>query len=216
MPLFLPVPSALPNDDIAQYVPLLLSAVEGFLQLKDVWSEADYVDGFQYMEALKQWIVENIPMANPIPIGMIAPFGQANTLLPDKWLWCNGAAVSRTTYADLFAVVGIGYGAGDGSTTFNIPDLRERFLYGAQSQMTGLVGAHGGEQSHTLTTAEMPSHSHLQQGFVAGGTAPVKNIVANRTGAIQAGNPSDVTGGDGAHNNMPPYMLFWFGVYAGV
>lgn len=67
------------------------------------------------------------------PIGSYIPFG--GTVIPTGWLLCNGQAVSRTDYADLFAVIGTAYGSGDGSTTFNIPDLREAVPKGA-----GLTG----------------------------------------------------------------------------
>lgn len=63
------------------------------------------------------------------PIGSYIPFG--GTAIPTGWLLCNGQAVSRTDYADLFAVIGTAYGSGDGSTTFNIPDLREAVPKGA-------------------------------------------------------------------------------------
>lgn len=62
------------------------------------------------------------------PPGMVSFFG--NTSAPDGWLLCNGAAVSRTTYSDLFSVIGTTYGAGNGSSTFNIPDLRGEFIRG--------------------------------------------------------------------------------------
>lgn len=58
------------------------------------------------------------------PVGMVAPY--AGSTAPDYWLLCDGSAVSRTTYANLFAVIGSTFGAGDGSTTFNLPDLRGR------------------------------------------------------------------------------------------
>lgn len=72
------------------------------------------------------------------PIGSIMPYGGA--AIPTGWLLCNGQAVSRTTYADLFAVIGTAYGVGDGSTTFNIPDLREAVPKGAG--LTGLSNTH--------------------------------------------------------------------------
>lgn len=67
-------------------------------------------------------------IAGVIPIGVIFPFSMET--VPTGFLKCNGAAVSRTTYANLFAVIGDDYGAGDGSTTFNLPDMRGRFLRG--------------------------------------------------------------------------------------
>lgn len=72
------------------------------------------------------------------PIGCIQAYG--GTTAPDGWLICNGAAVSRTTYAALFAVIGTSFGAGDGTTTFNVPDLREATVKGAG--LTGLSNNH--------------------------------------------------------------------------
>ena len=77
---------------------------------------------------------------------------------PDGWLSCDGSAVSRTTYADLFAAIGTAYGEGDGSTSFDLPDFRDRVILGASA--TRAVGATGGSETHTLTESEMPSHSH--------------------------------------------------------
>ena len=62
-----------------------------------------------------------VPPANITPTGAVSPFGGATA--PSGWLLCNGAAVSRATYADLFAVVGTTFGSGNGSTTFNVPDM---------------------------------------------------------------------------------------------
>lgn len=72
------------------------------------------------------------------PIGAILAFGGSSA--PAGWMICNGAAVSRTTYAALFAVIGTAFGAGDGSTTFNVPDLRESTIKGAG--LTGLSNNH--------------------------------------------------------------------------
>src|SRR3954447_6125965 len=82
---------------------------------------------------------------------------------PPGWLVCDGSAVSRSTFATLFGAIGTAYGAGDGSTTFNLPDLRGRVPVGAGTG-AGLtartLGAAGGEENHTLSAAEMPSHNH--------------------------------------------------------
>lgn len=77
---------------------------------------------------------------------------------PANWLICNGSAVSRATYATLFAVVGTTFGVGDGSTTFNLPNYTDRMPIGAGSSYA--VNAQGGAASTTLTTTELPSHSH--------------------------------------------------------
>jgi len=107
-----------------------------------------------------------------VPTGGLIPF--AGTTAPEGFLLCDGSAVSRTTYAALFAGIGTMYGAGDGATTFNLPDLRGRAIVGkddmggvAAGRVTGAsgvdgesLGATGGEEVHALTTAEMPSHAH--------------------------------------------------------
>lgn len=99
----------------------------------------------------------------------------AGSELPTGYLWCDGAAVSRAAYAELFAAIGTTYGAGDGSTTFNVPDRRGRASFGrdnmggtAANRITnagsGIVGttlgASGGAQSVTLSEGQLPSHSH--------------------------------------------------------
>jgi microcystin-dependent protein len=78
-------------------------------------------------------------------------------------LLCDGAAVSRTTYASLFAAIGTAYGVGDGGTTFNLPDFRGRALVGAGAGPGLTARALGdklGEETHQLTTAELATHNH--------------------------------------------------------
>ncbi|MCI0527232.1 MAG: tail fiber protein, partial [Nitrospira sp.] len=102
-----------------------------------------------------------------IPTGAITmwPTGTA----PTNWLLCDGAAVSRTSFAELFALIGTTYGAGDGSTTFNLPNMKGRFPVGVGQGNTAEGGGlgtsrtlavTGGKESHTLTTAEIPLHGH--------------------------------------------------------
>ena len=80
---------------------------------------------------IKQALTEMLPKLKPlsVPTGMISAFHT----VPEGWLQCNGAAVSRTTYAALFAVIGTKYGSGDGSTTFNLPNLHHRFIEGTNT-----------------------------------------------------------------------------------
>lgn len=90
------------------------------------------------------------------PTGTIVAYG--GTSAPSGWLLCDGAAVSRNTYARLFSVLGTTYGAGDGSTTFNLPDLRQRFPLGKAASGTGsTLGETGGAIDHTHSG---PSHRH--------------------------------------------------------
>lgn len=105
------------------------------------------------------------------PIGACIDF--AGTTAPAGWLLCYGQAISRTTYASLFSVIGTSFGSGNGSTTFNIPDLRGRIIAG-KDDMGGtdssrlsffgaaskLLGGVLGAASKSLSIAEMPSHNH--------------------------------------------------------
>jgi len=109
-----------------------------------------------------------------VPAGIVSAF--AGVTAPSGWLMCYGQAVSRTEYSALFTALSTTYGSGDGSTTFNIPDMRGRAIAGvdnmggtAASRLTSTVlsasntlGATGGTQTHTMSSAEMPSHTHTQ------------------------------------------------------
>ena len=88
--------------------------------------------------------------------GFIYPL--ASSVVPEGFLLCDGAAYSRTEYPELFAAIGTIYGEGDGSTTFNVPNLSTRVPVGAGDGYG--LGDVGGEAEHTLTVTEMPSHSH--------------------------------------------------------
>ena len=91
------------------------------------------------------------------PVGQIIAWSGAYNSLPSGYLICDGSAISRTTYAALFAVVGTSHGSGDGSTTFNLPDLQSKFITGASSDPNSSgysVGAEGGANFVTLTTSQ--------------------------------------------------------------
>jgi microcystin-dependent protein len=91
------------------------------------------------------------------PVGSIQMF--AGTVAPSGWLMCDGTAYSRTTYVGLFQVAGTTYGAGDGTSTFNVPNMGGAFPLGP-SGTTYALGATGGEAAHVLTVAELAAHNH--------------------------------------------------------
>ena len=96
------------------------------------------------------------------PAGTIIDYG--GTSAPQGYLACDGSAVSRSTYAYLFSVLGTSWGSGDGSTTFNLPNLSRRVTIGSGgsvvSAIGNVVGNYGGEEAHTLSQGEMPTHNH--------------------------------------------------------
>jgi len=148
------------------------------------------------------------------PVGSITMYGGSSA--PNGWLYCNGQAVSRTIQSDLFAAIGITFGNGDGSTIFNLPDLRDRFPLGDNSNggadagrvsnFSTDVGDNGGSDEHQLTEDEMPTHTHNSGGqrrsFSGGGSTADDRVPGSEdTGAA---------GGDQAHNNMPPFLAVSF------
>ena len=156
------------------------------------------------------------------PVGTIAAWAAGVSSIPSGWLLCDGSLVSRTTYADLFASIGTYHGGGDGSTTFTLPDLRNKFIVGAHSDLgtgqvfdveTGTVTGHyapgdtGGEVAHQLTIAEMPQHSHTEVGWSFQHTAA--NPGPGGAGT-SSNNNSGFAGDDNYHENRPPYFaLCW-------
>lgn len=116
-----------------------------------------------------------------MPTGMIVAY--AATTPPKGWVTCDGAALSRTTYASLFSIIGTSYGSGDGTTTFNAPDLRGRapIGYGAGTGLTArnTLNAPTGEESVTLTALQsgVAAHSHTVTS-VTGGTHTASGTIA--------------------------------------
>jgi len=107
------------------------------------------------------------------PIGSLSAF--AGSTAPNKWLICNGAAVSRATYSDLFTIISTVYGIGDGTTTFNLPDLRGEFIRGFDSGR----GVDSGRTLGSTQTDQFESHRHdIQDIFAAGSPGDQENFVA--------------------------------------
>lgn len=125
-----------------------------------------------------------IRLSNSDPIGAVSLFAGATA--PTGWLILDGSAVSRTTYADLFALIGTQYGVGDGSTTFNIPNVKGRVVVGLDSADTDwdTLGETRGSKTHTLTSGEMPSHTHTQDSHNHTQNSHVHNLPEGRDGTL--------------------------------
>jgi len=158
----------------------------------------------------------NLTGIEGIPTGTIIPWSDGSA--PSGFLECNGALVSRTTYADLFAIIGETYGAGDGSTTFAVPDLQDNVAVSKSNNKalgttggantvaaTGNVG--GSTANATLTTAQLASHNHPQTLYSGpgpwGGTGT--NASSNNTTQQPGGNSITFgnvnAGSDGGHSH---------------
>jgi microcystin-dependent protein len=140
---------------------------------------------------------------------------------PASWALIDGSAVSRTLYPQLFTLIGTTYGAGDGSTTFNLPDLRNKFIlnYGSAAGFTARnLGDTGGEENHVLSIAELAVHTHIQNAHAhTVNNSPVNTtgilpIAGSQTWTVANVNTTSVaainqnTGGGAGHNTMPPFL----------
>jgi microcystin-dependent protein len=144
----------------------------------------------------------NLTGIEGIPTGTITPWSQASA--PTGFLECDGAAVSRSTYAALFAVVSTTYGVGDGSTTFNLPDLTDRVACGKSNTknfastggantVTPTGNIEGSTANATLSTEQLASHTHPSG---AGGQAARGNEITMGSGSTGAAG----SGGGHSHN----------------
>jgi microcystin-dependent protein len=154
-------------------------------------------------------------LANSVPTGGLMMWSTGTA--PSGWLLCAGAAVSRSTYSALFAIIGTTFGVGDGSTTFNVPNYTNRMPYGTT------VGATGGSadavvvsHTHTATsTVTDPGHSHSisfqstafgsDYGSNAGGSTAGSGTGTSTTG-ISVSTSVASAGSSGTNANLPPYL----------
>jgi microcystin-dependent protein len=168
-------------------------------------------------------------------VGTIKAYAAAAA--PASWMLCDGSAISRSAYPQLFSLIGSTYGAGDGSTTFNLPDLRSKMIVG-MGQGTGLtnrvLAATGGEENHQLTIAELAQHTHVQnahthiqdahyhgvgnaQGTAGGGGYQIAGSVLGNWSTLSATATNQNTtatnqntGGGTGHNTMPPFLVITY------
>ena len=164
--------------------------------------------------------------AQIVPSGVVKAF--AGSTAPDGWLLCNGQAVSRSEYAALFAVIGTTYGAGDGSTTFLLPDMRKRMPIGADAESTYVLGNTGGSVNHSLPLTEdgyakicMVGGGSVAPNTVYIGSKRISNVstyhfTSMSAASVTSGGGKDTTfatplgGTTGSGNTMPPYIALNF------
>lgn len=149
-----------------------------------------------------------MPTGDTFPIGAITSY--AGSTAPTNWLICDGRAISRVTYSDLFNAIGTTYGAGDGSTTFNLPNLKGRVITGLDSSQTEFdtLGETGGEKKHLLTDNEIPPLTTYAPSQTTGGNMAYLNDWSGYTGTGLGNIPITKTKTTNAseHNNLQPYI----------
>lgn len=155
------------------------------------------------------WKTLNVKVTDTLPVGTIIPY--AGATIPSNYMKCEGQELSRIEYDILFSAIGTTYGAGNGTTTFNLPNLKGRVITGIDSNDTDfdVLGETGGEKTHTLTVGEMPSHNHDI------GWAQTTNLTDPGQQGIPGQAPNNwvdswktfSTGGGQPHNNLQPYIV---------
>ena len=155
-----------------------------------------------------------------IPAGTIIMSGinaSGSINIPAGWLNCNGASYSRTVYADLFVAIGVAFGSAD-ITSFYVPNMQGNVAIGQKPVDYPIVGSVGGEKTHTLTTEEIPSHSHTltRKSNLDSGAFDTSDAHQDESSACTTDRGdlgpfnTNATGGSIAHNNMQPYIVLTY------
>jgi len=157
-----------------------------------------------------------------VPTGSLIMW-PSNTI-PSDWKLCNGAAISRVTFSTLFSLLGTTFGAGDGSTTFNLPNYKNRMPYGADAVVVGATGGSADailvSHTHTATTTVTdPGHTHTLTPNSVLGTSTAGNSLAIAAGralegttlttsttGITVSTSNSTEGVSGTNANLPPYL----------
>lgn len=162
-------------------------------------SNASQIDGTVINENGNS-VANQTDLSKVVSAGTVIHF--ANSTVPSGFLECNGATISRTVYADLFAAIGTTFGVGDGSTTFKIPDLRGEFIRGWDNgrgvDAGRTIGSYQGDaylnHSHTGSTDSQGAHTHIY-------STPANSAGTSSNGIGQAGSTTATTSTSGAHTH---------------
>jgi microcystin-dependent protein len=158
-------------------------------------------------KATKTYVDTSVDSVAAMPAGMLTPF--AGAAAPSGWLLCDGSAISRATYSDLFTAIGTAYGVGDGSTTFNLPDMQGNLPRGKDSDSLGDTGGSDtANLAHTHTYTDIVNHTHTFTTNAGGththaldrgnGTLDTGNYVASATSSTGTTNSTE---SDGSHTH---------------
>lgn len=213
--------SDIEDDSAIEDIALLLSqqsqsialAAMYFVQKRHLW--LDIVDdaGWDVLQAIIAEAIDQLMridfLADFTPVGTVVWFAGLAANVPAKWLRCTGQTLDVVDYPALADVLGDPFYTG--GATFTLPDLQNRFLYGASSNSH--LGAVSGSTTHTLDVAEMPAHTHTQRGKnTTGGSVfhSQVNAVSTAAGSVATTTPTDAAGNSQPHNNMPPYIRGFF------
>lgn len=166
------------------------------------YQKTTWVNGVTKVNADNMNKIEN-GIYSAVPIGVMMDYGGSSA--PNGFLICDGSAVSRETYSDLFSVIGESFGAGDGSTTFNLPPYQGKTGVGVDPNDTDFdtIGKTYGTKTVTLNINQIPPHKHNL--YVSGGTNFSGLSYAN--GGTYNSNFTQETGGGQAHNNVQPSVV---------
>jgi len=189
------------------------SSDPGALGAGSIWSDTDNHVTYRRTDDDAQWV----PIGSKV--GDILFWGGTEANAPSGFAICDGTAISRTTFALLFDIIGTTFGIGDGSTTFNLPDLQtdNRFVRGATNDAG--VGDTGGETTHVISEAELPAHSHAispnphTHGIPKGTSSgfgiepPDTSSTGGGVSNVNTTSLSSASVGSGtAHENKPPFV----------
>lgn len=172
----------------------------------DLWIDTSSNNDLKYYNGSSWELVSGEIAGDTFPIGAMIPFG--STTAPTNWLVCDGSAVSRTTYSELFAIIGTSYGAGDGSTTFNLPNKKGRTSVGYDSTQTefNAIGKTGGSkylQKHKHTEIDWLADTNYPLSLNTGGTGGY--AITNWSSGVGTGRIGTNEAGTGESGNLQPY-----------